>query len=282
MAAIEGLREVTLEPHHIDAACALVDEAGWNETSDDWVMMLEAGRAIGFEDEHGKLVASALTLPYGERFGWISMVLVTADWQRRGIASYLLGACLKNHEDAGRVPILDATPAGEEVYRRLGFDSHFSIQRWECARPDARDCSDAGVRAATSDDLQDVLAYDRDIFEGDRTTVLVDIGIRKGAKGWVLENGNGFLFSREGRRARQLGPLCADRDEDALALMAAALKHFDEPVFIDVPDRHAGLIAMLKDCGFTSQRPFQRMYRGNTKGFGDISRTYAIAGPELG
>ena len=30
------------------------------------------------------------------------------------------------------------------------------------------------------------------------------------------------------------------------------------------------------------QRPFRRMYKGDTDGFGDIARTYALAGPELG
>lgn len=282
MAAIEGLQEVELEPRHLDDACALVDEAGWNETRDDWEMMLEAGHAFGFEDDSGKLVASALTLPYGDAFGWISMVLVTAGWRRRGIASYLLGACIADHEGAGRIPILDATPAGEEVYRGLGFESHFTIQRWQCDAPTAQDRAGAGVRNATADDLPNILAYDREVFEGNRCSLLLDIGLRRRAKGWVLENRNGYLLSREGRRARQLGPLCADSEEDAQALMAAALNHFDEPVFVDVPDRHAGLIAMLQDGGFTAQRPFRRMFKGQTGGFGDIARTYALAGPELG
>lgn len=282
MAAIEGLREVELEPRHLEDACALVDEAGWNETRDDWEMMLEAGHAFGFEDDRGKLVASALTLPYGDSFGWISMVLVTAEWRRRGIASYLLGACIADHEDAGRIPILDATPAGEEVYRGLGFESHFTIQRWECENPRAAESPETGVRRASSDDLSNILAYDRETFEGNRSALLSDICLRRGAQGWVLEQGNGYLLSREGRRARQLGPLCADTDEDARALMAAALDYFDEPVFVDVPDRHAALVAMLQDGGFTAQRPFRRMFKGEADGFGDIARTYALAGPELG
>lgn len=282
MAAIEGLREVDLELRHLDDACALVDEAGWNETSDDWVMMLRAGHAFGFEDDHGRLVASALTLPYGKDFGWISMVLVTAAWQRRGIATYLLGACIRDHEDAGRIPILDATPAGEEVYRGLGFDSHFTIQRWECADTGACAFPETGIRRATTGDMPDILAFDREIFEGDRGSLLLDIGLRNGAQGWVLENGEGYLLSREGRRARQLGPLCAETDDGARALMGAALNHFDEPLFVDIPDRHTDLVAMLRDCGFSAQRPFRRMYKGETEGFGDIARTYALAGPELG
>lgn len=282
MAVIEGLREVELNTAHIEDACALVDEAGWNETAEDWLMMMESGHAIGFEDADGRLVASALTMPYGTAFGWVSMVLVTAAWQRKGLATDLLHRCIAAHERAGRIPILDATPAGEAVYEKLGFRSHFTIQRWQSDTPIAKRFTSVGVRGMTPDDLRAIMAYDRDVFEGNRGSVLLDIGLRKGARGWVMADREGFLLSREGRRARQLGPLCANSDDDAMALMAAALAHFEEPVFIDIPDRHLGLVGMLREFGFTAQRPFRRMYKGDTDGFGDIARIYAIAGPEIG
>ena len=34
-------------------------------------------------------------------------------------------------EADGLIPVLDATPAGENVYRTLGFVSHFSTKRWK-------------------------------------------------------------------------------------------------------------------------------------------------------
>ena len=41
-----------------------------------------------------RLVATAALLPYSAGNAWISMVLVTADWRRRGIATQLVDACL--------------------------------------------------------------------------------------------------------------------------------------------------------------------------------------------
>ncbi len=282
MAAIEGLREVTLENRHLDDACALVDEARWNETATDWKMMIDAGHAIGFEDEQGNLVASALTLPYGDAFGWISMVLVTADWRRKGIATWLLDTCIADHESAGRIPILDATPDGEKVYERLGFESHFTIRRWQADAPDNPGNLSGDIRPLDQDDQAHMVAYDREVFEGDRAAILLDIANRPGAKSWVMCDGSGYLLSREGRRALQIGPICADSDAAAQALLSQALAGLDEPVFIDVPDRHEALADMLDELGFTVQRPFRRMYKGDTNGFGDIARTYALAGPELG
>ncbi|MFV2035357.1 MAG: hypothetical protein ACC631_09670, partial [Halocynthiibacter sp.] len=63
---------ITLDESHLRGALALSQEAGWNQTAEDWRMMLSAGRGIGFEAPDGTLTASAVTLPYGETFGWIS------------------------------------------------------------------------------------------------------------------------------------------------------------------------------------------------------------------
>jgi GNAT superfamily N-acetyltransferase len=282
MAAIEGLPLVFLEPRHIDGACALVAEAGWNQTRDDWRMMLSAGDAIGLEDEAGRLVASALVLPFGSAFGWISMVLVTADWRRKGLATFLLNACIERHEAAGRIAVLDATPEGEVVYARLGFKGVLTSRRWQRGADERRSVSDERVRSVGPADADRIAAYDRGIFGGDRAVVLKNLITRGGAAAWIARDGAGFLLSREGRLARQLGPLCAEDADTACVLLQAALSDLDEPVFIDVPDRHAAVVALLEESGFVVQRPFRRMLRGESDGFGDPSRMFALAGPELG
>lgn len=282
MANLEGLREIPLAERHLGDACDLVAEAGWNETPDDWRLMIEHGDAIGFEDGTGRLIASALSLPFGPRFGWISMVLVTAPWRRRGLATYLLDACIQKHQSKGRVPVLDATPDGEKVYAGLGFKSHFTIQRWQGHAPDTPAGSDPRVRPIAPADLNQIIDYDRIIFGGDRSAILRDIATRDGALGWIRTDGSGYLMSRAGRLARQLGPLCAEHDDAAGSLVAAALAHIHEPLFIDVPDQHSALIDMLARRGFTAQRPFVRMLKGKPQGFGDPARMYALAGPEIG
>ena len=58
----------------------LSTEIGWNQTEADWAYMLANGPGMGLSDPHGKLVASAMALPYGS-FGWVCMVLVAPDWR---------------------------------------------------------------------------------------------------------------------------------------------------------------------------------------------------------
>nr|WP_237684347.1 GNAT family N-acetyltransferase [Pseudaminobacter soli] len=89
---------------------------------------MTSGECYGVRVE-GRLVASAAILPFGGGFGWISMVLVTADWRRRGIASRLMGRCIEALRAKGAASLLDATPEGALVYSQLGFRSCCGMTR---------------------------------------------------------------------------------------------------------------------------------------------------------
>jgi hypothetical protein len=90
------------------------------------------------------------------------------------------------------------------------------------------------------------------------------------------------VLARPGRLATQIGPLVANDEAAAIALLQAALARIDGPVFLDVPDRWTGIAAELQRRGFTIQRGFRRMVLGRDAGFGDPGRSFVIAGPEFG
>ena len=105
----------------VAAGLALSAEAGWNQTADDWSMMIRLGQAFAIAAPDSRLVATALALPYPPDFGWISMVLVHGPCRRRGLGRLLLARAVSELESRGLVPFLDATPAGRPVYERMGF-----------------------------------------------------------------------------------------------------------------------------------------------------------------
>ncbi|MEJ7687667.1 MAG: GNAT family N-acetyltransferase, partial [Variovorax sp.] len=130
MPAIDGLTPVQLASADVLAGVALSNAAGWNQTADDWQLFTTQGRAIGWRTARSELVASAATLPYAGGMAWISMVLVATAWQHRGLAKRLLQDCVQQLQADGLLPLLDATPAGEAVYCRMGFRRGFEFQRW--------------------------------------------------------------------------------------------------------------------------------------------------------
>ena len=286
MAPFDGYRLERLEAGCAEEGVSLSAEAGWNQTAEDWRLMLTLGECTGLRDTAGRLVASALVLPHGEDLAWISMVLVAAGHRRRGLASELLRRAVARIRASGRAAVLDATPAGERVYRPLGFAEVYRLQRLEArleVPPPA--AGDAAIRKMEETDLAGAVAYDRPIFGADRSPVLAHLRGRCPEQALIAERDGrvvGFALVRDGREALQLGPLVADDAEIARALAAAVLRDLRGRIFLDVAERQVELAAWLARLGFAVQRPFTRMVLGRQGLPDDPARIFASAGPELG
>ena len=273
----------------IDQAGALVAEAGWNQVAADWHLFLDLGAVHAVRTPEGRVIATAATLPFGGQFAWISMVLVAGDYRRRGLATRLLRLCIDELTTARLVSGLDATPAGREVYRQLGFQDAWGISLLQSAssRPTGLERTPTGVavRPMTNDDLPALAAYDNAAFGADRVAVLQRLRARLPKGAWIAERAGrivGYLLARNGRRATQLGPLVAEYGDIAVALVAPALRAIDGPIYIDMADAKNDLRTWLETAGFTVQRSWTRMLLGRNTSFDDVARVFAIAGPELG
>lgn len=274
----------------IHFAEALVAEAGWNQTAKDWQAFLELGKVFAIRDGQRHVIATAAALPFGGQFAWISMVLVTKEHQRKGLATQLLRRCIDEIQTAGLVPVLDATPAGREVYRGLGFQDSWEFQRYvwrEAATPGvaAPHRPNVAIQPITDAIWPALCAYDANIFGADRSKLLARLRGRAPAIEKFAERDGkiaGLMLGRDGRVATQIGPLVAEDDEIAGALLAQAVNAIPGQIFIDVADSKTATISDLAARGFVSQRPLTRMLLGRSTVFDDGVRTYAVVGPEFG
>jgi ribosomal protein S18 acetylase RimI-like enzyme len=286
MAIIDTLTWSGLTAADLDGAVALNAEAGWNQTAADWLFMLQQGEGMGVR--HDGLIATSMLLPQGNRFAWIAMILVTVRWQRRGLASELMRLCITHADELGLVAGLDATEAGRQVYLPLGFADIYQLTRWQVTRlqtDGAKATGGAGVRPMTTNDLDRVAAWDRDISGAPRNALLRHLHGRCPERAFILESGGnvrGFVLARNGRLASQIGPLSADDEAGAIALLQPAIAAAPGLIFLDAADHHGNFLAILADLGFTKQRGYMRMLRGRGRPLDDPSRVFLIAGPELG
>ncbi len=289
MAPTDGLRTRALTLADAEAGYALSSEAGWNQTLSDWRMMLETAPTVGQVDAEGRLVASALVMPYDGRLGWIAMVLTTATHQRKGLATRNLRWAIDACMERGLIAGLDATPAGREVYQPLGFHDLWSLQRWRADRQSPADGNvaalDVEMRPAGADDLADLADLDAQAFGARRLPLLTFLHANQPQLAWLASDGKrivGFVLARSGRLATHIGPLVANTDEVAEALMRQTLGSMTGPASIDVPDHQLAFKRALTAASFAPVRPFMRMIKGDDKALGRDNLCFAIAGPELG
>jgi GNAT superfamily N-acetyltransferase len=135
MDATDDLTIVQLGPEDAAGGLALSSDAQWNQNEADWNFFLSKALVFGVHAPDRRLIATAALMPYSASDAWISMVLVTASWRRRGLATRLVDECLSSANRLDVTCWLDATPAGAAVYGPLGFTPTIQLQRLRLDRP---------------------------------------------------------------------------------------------------------------------------------------------------
>jgi GNAT superfamily N-acetyltransferase len=277
MADTEPNAIVELGPDDALAGLELSAEAHWNQNEADWRFFLSQRTAFGVRDGDGHLIATAALLPYTSGNAWISMVLVTASWRRRGLATRLVDACLDAAARQGLTTWLDATPAGATVYGPLGFAPTLQLRRLRLensmstkaeAPPSLVPC---GIERFT--------AQDRLGMGFDRGTLLMELSGRSGSR--LLSNNDALALVRDGRKARHIGPLFADRPDQAVAMVNEIVWSETEPLLIDAVSEQDEFLKGLTNSGWRIERPFQRMRFGRATAQ-RAKLPFAVAGPEYG
>ncbi|HEV2401053.1 MAG TPA: GNAT family N-acetyltransferase [Candidatus Sulfotelmatobacter sp.] len=255
------------------AAVELSTIAGWNQTADDWSMLMELAPegCFGIEAD-GALVATTTLLCYGKRLAWIGMVLTKPNYRGRGFARALVTHALEAADAMGVKTVkLDATDQGQPLYQRLGFVAEGTIERWSRAAS-AKPLIVTGEFHSTQ-----ILESDFAAFGVDRTAVLEELAKRS----QVFTGTNAYLFARSGRTTAYLGPCVAKDPGSAHALIKRTVASSSNGWSWDLLPQNPNAVALASELGFTRQRVLTRMRRGESLGVRD-DMVYAIAGFELG
>jgi GNAT superfamily N-acetyltransferase len=277
MADIEQSEIVRLGPGDARAGLALSTEAHWNQNEADWRFFLTEGTVFGVRDNDNNLIASAALLPYSAGNAWISMVLVTETWRRRGLATRLVDACLAAAARQNLTTWLDATPAGATVYGPLGFKPTLQLRRLRLEH--AISTKAEAPPSLSAGGIEEFLAQDRRAMGFDRGTLLGELSRRSGSR--LLSNGEAVALVRDGRKARHIGPVFAHGAEQALAIVSDIVRSEHGPLLIDAVNEQGVFLNGLTGSGWKIERPFQRMRFGHAIGQ-SAHLPFAVAGPEFG
>lgn len=272
----------------LPAAMEIKTEVGWNQAPEDWECFLELNpRGCFVAVAEDAVIGTATTILYGHTLAWIGMVLVREVFRRQGIATRLMEAALAYLEaQECRSILLDATEAGAAVYQKLGFKQEFPVERWHLVPEDWPVLEEPTQRWSplAPDSIDSLSKWDALHFGANRLRLLQFychpplIHFCMGDP----ERPSGYVLSRKGSGAVQVGPLVADSERTARSILSTWLQlHPHQPLIVDIPAIQKGWDQVLASLGFQRTRSLVRMLLGECVA-NRVSGIYCLAGFEFG
>jgi len=278
-----------MHPEDITGAMKLSAAEGWNQTENDWRFLIENPRNIVVVAEcSNTIIGTTTAMNYSASVAWIGMVLVDNEFRGQGVSRSLLTNILKKLSSFKSVK-LDATPAGQNVYKKFDFRNEFEIVRMtnlSIEKISVQNDEKIFPERIEPGLLKKIIDFDKNIFGINRSWLIKYLLSQYPQKAWMIKRNNaiaGIALGRAGNKYHHIGPVFAQNINDVKSLIASAaneLKH--QPIVADVLFDKKDLISWLNTNGFTVQRKFVRMYKGENLFSGNAGNQYLICGPEFG
>ena len=273
----------------IGSAMKLSNAEGWNQTEKDWKLFLvNPGNICMVAESDNRVIGTTTAINYSNQVAWIGMVLVDTEYRGQGVSKSLLTTIFKKLESCKSVK-LDATPAGQQVYKKFDFKDEYLVSRMTNSlmkNLPLDDDSDILPKPIQQKHIQKIIALDETTFGANRAQLIKYLVREYPDKGMVLKRNNritGFALGRDGNKYHQIGPVVASNSGDARILITKALKKLvNQPIVVDVLRDKEDLLDWLSSIGFIEQRYFIRMYKKENTLPGITSNQYLICGPEFG
>jgi GNAT superfamily N-acetyltransferase len=273
----------TMSERDLPAAYALSKTVGWPHRLEDWQQVLSVGEGVIAMSE-GRLLGTSMWWRYEDKIARIGMVIVEPGIQRVGIGRVLM------NETLARIPektvVLNATQAGEKLYRELGFNGVGSIVQHQGAsysapliplRPGER------IRPMGRNDASRLIELDA-LGSGARRDAVI-AALIENAEGVVLDEAGetvGFALCRRFGLGHAIGPVVA-RDTASAKALAAHWIGSKAGMFmrIDVPGE-SGLSDWLNELGLARTSFVVTMARGELPEHAGAFHTFAAINQALG
>jgi GNAT superfamily N-acetyltransferase len=272
-----------MQPGDLPGGLKLSQAVQWAHRLEDWQFHHRLGRGWVACDADHPMLGTATWWSYGEHHGNVGRVLVDGSQQGKGIGRRLMDTIV---DDAGSRSLqLVATPAGLKLYRQCGFREVGRIEQRQgtLAAPVESPQSSAVLREATADDLQALITLDASAFGAPRHELVQQLlTVGSGFVATLAGHPIGFAIKRRAGRGTLIGPVVADTESLAIALVAKALNSSTGFVRIDIPSHAEQLAQWLDTVGLLKVDTVTAMCRGDAPKPTNGARTYALVSQAFG
>jgi ribosomal protein S18 acetylase RimI-like enzyme len=257
---------------------------GWPHRPEDWRLVIGLGQGIVACDAIGRVLGSAMWWPFGESFATVGMVITSPRLQAQGAGRELMEMIFT--QTGSRDLRLTSTKAGYRLYRSLGFEAIGRVfqHQGKALPPSVPVAAPPGLRPVVPGDLAALVALDASAYGADRSRVIT--ALLATSVGTLLERDGavvGFALCRPFGRGHVVGPIVAEDDEMAMALLSPHVEtHQGEFLRVDTAQEQGAFGAFLESCGLTIFDTVTPMIRGRSHGPDGAARIFGLVNQALG
>lgn len=272
-----------MQPGDLPGGLKLSQAAQWSHRLEDWEFHYGLGRGWVACDDSNAMLGTATWWSYGEHHGSVGLVLVDPSHQGKGIGRKLMDTLI---DDAGSRSLqLVATKAGLKLYKQCGFREVGAIeQRQGTVSPPVESSSlNAVFREAATSDLAMLRDLDAAALGAPRLELMQHlITVGSGFIATLDGRPAGFVLKRQAGRGTLIGPVVADTESLAIALVAKAINSSTGFVRIDIPSGAEQLARWLDGVGLVKVDTVAAMRRGDAPEANTGARTFALVSQAFG
>lgn len=277
----DDFRIRAMRPEEVQLAVDWAAGEGWNPgLADAGCFAVADAQGFLLGECQGKPAATLSVVNHDPRFAFLGSYIVRPELRSRGFGFRTWQAGIAH---AGTRSIgLDGVVAQQDNYRKSGFDFAYNNVRYGGVP--------AGLRTGESTVLlrdvpfELIAESDAAVFPADRPAFL---------RGWIAANGhvgralvrNGRLVAwgviRPCRRGRKVGPLVADDQAAAHAVLAALVGAEVGEIFLDVPRPNGDAVGLARSLALVPVFETARMYRGPVRPVA-VEKVFGVTTFELG
>lgn len=252
----------------------------WPHRPADWRHLIAIGQGFVARDELDRIVASIMWFPLDENFASIGMAISSPRLQKLGAGRWLAEHI--GNQTGKRNLLLNATKDS----LRLCLDSGFEVVQPVYHINGIVEASPAvtlPIDTLTANDYKAVTALDASALGAKRPHIMKSL--LAVSQGTIIRKGgkvNGFALCRKFGRGWVIGPVVAETEEQAIALIQPLLKtHVGEFVRFDTTLEQGMLRQYLLESGLKLHETVTRMTRGTIPESQGSAKMIALASQAL-
>ena len=258
----------------------LARQMSWPHRRADCAQLLALGAGTVAVDAAGTTIGGGMRWAFGADVGTIGLVMVAREQQGKGIGRALMKALIA--ESGLRALMLNATAEGLWLYEKLGFDPVGLVRQHQAERIEGTLLPPAPIvalRRAVPADHASLSRLDAAAFGADRSRLIGRL-LAEGET-WLIERADrpaGFAILRAFGHGMLIGPVLAPGEEEAIALVAAAVRAAPPGVLrIDIAARAADLARWLTAAGLPPVDTVTTMRRGRWPATANEAQRFGLA-----